>query len=144
MKKLLTLDNKSVKISKKSHLHICIKKQWDILLEAVKTIDTENKDCLVVNVKFNRLVGLCNVVATTKQDVIVYKRRKNRKHLSRFVLDRAGEPSNRLTIILRKVKNGYEIITVYFGYLTPAEPKTKKGYLRDKFWKKHAFVLENK
>lgn len=132
----------------RSHLHAGVTR---LLPEALKNIDAQGKLFLVASHDFGRVVGETVCVATKAGDAVVYAQRIGRHGLSRFVKNRAAEPTSSVTVILKKGdqvdgRDEYVLVTAFLG--TPAEPEPWDRNLRDAaakqrsrtFWGSHALV----
>ena len=122
-----------------SHLHGDVAA---LLPAALAAISSGGKKFLVASHDYGRAVGESACVATGPDDTIVYAQRPRRFGLTRFVKNRAPEPTNYVTVILKAGDVGeYVLITAFIG--EPAEPEpwdrnaTAKSVV---FWNSHALV----
>jgi len=135
----------------RSHLHEGVAR---LLPDALARIDSLGRKFLVEEVDFGRLVGGTVCVPTGPGDQIVFASRPKRFGLTRFVLNRMSEPSNAVTVILKKDDNEdyYILVTAFVGRRPEPEPWDKKNFSRQpdpqeaerrsrEFWASHALVF---
>jgi len=96
---------------------------------------------------FDRTIGTSRCVATTDADEIVYARRINRRGHSRFVKNRDGEPTSKLTLVLMKNEKTeeqyYILITAFYGAEVPREPWDRHAEPGAReYWNTHALVWD--
>lgn len=72
-----------------------------------------------VTVDMGRIVGACECVSVTPDDKIVYKTRAGRKWPTKFVLNRAPDPSSLVTMIGFNNRDQVWILSAWIG--GPAE-----------------------
>ncbi len=124
----------------RSHLH-----QNPSLLknlpEALLKIDPEKREFFIETVDFGREIGVSNCIETKEEDEVVYAQRVGRFGMSRFVKNRTAEPSSQITVILKKIPEGYITISGFVGPKAEREPWDAHA---DKnsipFWRKHAII----
>jgi hypothetical protein len=93
-------------------------------------------------INMGETIGLCDLVATTDTDVIVYAKRPLRHTYSRFVKNRTSEPTPWVTLDVRKqADEDYILYTAFIGRLVPSFPggNFHPEQSRD-FWSCHALV----
>jgi hypothetical protein len=140
-----------VKINE-SHIHKGIKPYLKKILSEIE--GGENFIKKERKFPFNIGVTYCVKVSNKDNNNIYYKRRKNRKDVSKMVSNRIPEPCDTITIILRKRKQYYFLLTTYIGYLAESEiwdqnsfDKTNNPELAKQkaeiFWNNHALIDEN-
>jgi len=102
-------------------------------------------DNVYVDKDMGRAVGLSDLVKTSKTDKIIYAKRLNRDNYTRFVLSRKAEPTNFVTIVLRKDTEGdYELWSAWVGRAAPQFPGDEFETAESKpFWRIHALVWGN-
>ncbi len=88
------------------------------------------------------VVGKTDLVETDEQDEILYAMRPLRTQYSRFVKNKHSQPTNWITIDLRKSsEDEYFLYTAFVGKLTTSFPGGNYLPERSKdFWAKHALV----
>lgn len=124
----------------RSHIHRDVKRY---LKDALGKVDAKGREYIEETVNFENVSGEAYCVETDGNDEIVYAKRPNRDGYSRFVLNKNGQITNRLTIVLKKAveKNSYVLITAYWGEVAEPEPWDKRATPKSrKFWEKHALV----
>lgn len=113
-----------------------------LLEEALRKVDSKNRTEFCEEVCFDRNVGETICVETNLEDEILFAMRVGRKGPTRFVKNRAPEPTNKVTICLHKSDGGYMLGTAFIGSRTPAEPWDE--VYRDEhsipFWDSHALI----
>ncbi len=125
---------------RKSHLHTGITPQ---LLKAVcQKITCDKQKTIKQQVNFDKPIGTNVCVKITDEDELIYAIRAGRYGHSQFVLNREPEPTNSMTIVLKKNRNHYKILTAYIGTMSELEPKDRRASIQSiQFWKKHALVF---
>ena len=124
----------------RSHLHAGV---VELLPAAFARVNTRRQAFLVASVDFGRPVGETICVATGRDDQIVYAQRPGRFGLSRFVKNRRPEPSNAVTLVLKKDgrEDYYVLITAFIGAQAPPEPWDRNANEQSvAFWSAHALV----
>jgi hypothetical protein len=132
------------KVINRTESHIDLK-LMDLVREAISGIEINQKvNYLEKEVFFDLPIGECEVVETNPDDKIVFRERKNRKGLSRFVVNRQKEQSNILTIVLKRAKEDPRFLTLITAYIDPKAPPEPYDKMADEkakdYWKTHAFV----
>ncbi|MDD3661982.1 MAG: hypothetical protein PHG63_02850 [Candidatus Dojkabacteria bacterium] len=115
----------------------------NIIEEALgRIVFPDNEQFHISTVKFDRVIGTCNVVKLRKGDVVFYARRRNRKGLSKFAKNRTGIKRKVLTVILLKPKSDIcVLVTAFVGKPAAREPYDPRVTSDDlKYWKHHALV----
>lgn len=123
-----------------SHLH---EQVAEILPEALNKINAEGRQFLVAEAAFGRIIGHTACLPTGQEDEILYAQRPKRFGLSRFVKNRTPEPSEAVTVILKKDDNEdyYILITAFIGTPAPPEPWDRNATPQSvPFWSTHALV----
>lgn len=121
-----------------------------VLAEALATIDPTGLPRFYKHtIDLGRPIGVMDRVTTTSEDKIVYAVRKGRITLSRFVMDRVGEETSKISLILLRrggSKEAYQLITAYFGEaaeMEPDDPNIKtiaEWSIANDFWSKNALI----
>lgn len=106
----------------------------------------------VTTVEFDAVVGHNPCVQTTQDDEIVYIRRAGRSGETRFVRNKHSKPTKEITVILKEIRDGYMLVTSWYGGVAEPEPWDEQAFKRDrrgydaakaasvKFWENHALV----
>lgn len=118
------------------------------LLELVQEAITGivlNKDNTYVDKDMGRVVGLSDLVETNETDKVLYAKRLNRDNYTRFVLNRQAEPTNFVTLVLRKdSEDNYELWSAWIGRAVPQFPGDEFETPDSRpFWQNHALVWGN-
>lgn len=121
-----------------------------VLAEALATIDPTGLPRFSKHtIDLGRPIGIMDRVTTTAEDKIVYAVRKGRSILSRFVMDRVGEETSKISLILLRrggPKEAYQLVTAYFGEaaeMEPDDPNIKtiaEWNIAAEFWSKNALI----
>lgn len=135
---------------KDSHLH---NEAASILPEAISRIESRERQFIVEEVGFGQLIGKTICIETGPDDQIAYAQRRNRRGLSRFVLNREAAECDSCVVILKKAADlgGYVLITAFIGHLSAPEPWDKNNFAQQAnpaeaeqksrdFWASHALV----
>lgn len=124
----------------KSHLH-SNSALSEYLPQALQKTNPNSQDFHIETVDFGNEIGFSNCVETNDQDEIVFAQRVGRFGLSRFVKNKESTPSSKLTVILKKIPEGYLLLTAFIG---PKAEKEPWDSMADKksldFWKNHALI----
>lgn len=103
---------------------------------------------------FHRPIGLSRCVSITKEDQVVMVYRKGKEGMTPMVLNRNAEPSEWLSIVLRKDydlanANQLTLISSFIGSGRTPEPWDKRLRKHSKakaaaeaFWETHAFIYD--
>lgn len=122
----------------RSHLHAGVA---ELLPEVLPLIDSDGREFFRVEHDFGRVVGNTTCVSTTPGEHIVFAQRPRRAGLTRFVKNRQAEPCTSLVLVLKRVPEGYLLITGFIGGNSPVEPfdqnATEESVV---FWNAHALV----
>ena len=112
--------------------------------ELLPSLEPEEENICVAT-DMGHVVGLSDLVATTDDDKILYAKRLNRENYTRFVLDRSAEPSQFVTVVLKKDSEGaYELWSAWIGPVTPQFPGDEHETPESiSFWRTHALVWGN-
>lgn len=123
-----------------SHLHANIDKT--LLEDALSQTESLDRDFFIETVEFDKEIGNSNCVETNNEDEIIYAQRPFRKGRTRFVKNRAPEPTNKLTLILKKRDaGGYVLIGAFLDPKAEPEPWDKnKTSESQEFWNTHALI----
>lgn len=136
----LSKDKRRIIDRRKSHLHAGITPK--LLKLACSKITCEKEKMLTIQVNFKEPIGVTTCVPITENDELVYAIRQGRFGHSQFVLNREPEPTRSMTIVLRRRKNYYKILTAYLGKTSELEPKDRRATMKSiRFWAKHAMIF---
>ena len=114
----------------------------NLLPEAFTHIRSAGRDFFIEEVDFGRNIGRCACIETVSGDSIIYARRKGREGFTRFVVDREAESTPYMTVMGRKEKDHYALVTSFLGRKTEPEPWDPHATRESvRFWRTHAFVL---
>ena len=121
-----------------SHLH----KGIEPILESIaEQIDCKGRVFIQQEISFNEVIGESILVRLNPGDEVVYAVRKGRKGYSKFVLNRQPEECRTAAIVLKRVDEGYLIITAFIGRLSAPEPWDKNETAESlPFWNSHALI----
>ena len=125
----------------RSHLH----GEVVALLPAVlAAIESGSRVFLVASHDFGRVIGETICIATRPGDEIVYAQRPGRQGMTRFVKNRAPEPTRQVTVILKRDARDwrlYVLISAFTGAPAEPEPWDRNATARSRsFWNTHALV----
>lgn len=124
-----------------SHVHGSDLRQ--VLSETITQLDLkDNPEFTVQTITHKAVVGLSQGVETSPDDEIIFARRHGRKGLTRFVLNRKPEPTNQVTVVLKKIGPVYMCITAWFGGPSEPEPWDKSATPNSlDYWNNHALIF---
>ncbi len=117
-----------------------------LLSQALGKIDSAGRDFFIESIDFGKDVGFSRCIETLDNDDIIYAQREGRQGFTRFVKNREPVPTSFVTVILKKIPEGYKLITAFVGPQAEREPWDKNivdESERDRvehFWKSHAIV----
>lgn len=122
----------------------------DLMAEAVSQIEIAGRPFVLECLDMGRVIGVDHLVETRGGDRIVrFDRGNGRNYLSRMVLNREAEPTQKVTVIICKgdAEDGewegkYLLATLFEG--EPGKPEPYDQYESDvgciEFWRTHALV----
>lgn len=141
-KKILGVLHNGEKVFDREVSHVHYNQSLETYLsQALSRIEPVGKDFIIESIDFGEIIGGSNCVETTDKDEIVFAQRPKRQGLTRFVKHREKEPTSELTIILKKVIDGYEVVTAFMGPRAEPEPWDKNATEDSiQFWGNHALV----
>lgn len=115
-----------------------------LLAEAIERIQSLDREIIVDEIDFGRVIGENNCVRTEPGDDIVYAKRPKRKGVTRFVRNRKPEPTTKVTMVLTKDPDyfgAYKILTAFLGDRAEPEPWDPAATARSiRFWNTHALA----
>ena len=116
---------------------------FNLVKEIIRGSSLEGDDIKFEYV-FDHVIGECDLQAVDEHDEILYARRKHRDRLSKFVKNKPRHQCSSVTIVLKRVEDGYELQSAWIGHLVPSFPKTNTSIDQDieekKYWETHALV----
>jgi hypothetical protein len=109
--------------------------------EAIKKISNPDSDA-GMEVSFDSDIGLASVTETSDNDVIIYVKRPRTEGYSRVVKGKGAKPSNKLTLVLRRVSmRELVLVNSWIGEKRPPEPWGVNKTLESlAYWSTHAYV----
>lgn len=114
----------------------------DLIKEALEGVDLTG-DNVAIEKDLGRIVGETTLVETDEADEIVYAKRLQRDKYTRFVMNKAAQPTQFVTVILHKADDGYRLWSAWCGQLVPTSPggddETPKS---QGFWHNHALIFD--
>ena len=134
----------------RSHIHGDI---LDLLATVLSEYVVEGAFVIITH-DFGRVVGHTTCVPTSSDDRTYLKQRPGRRGPSRFVLNREPMECSKLTFILKRIDDGYLLITAFIGDKPEPEPwdlnafdKDPRGFSAARkaslgFWETHALIEE--
>jgi len=122
-----------------SHIHESVK---PYIVEALASIDAEQKDFLVEEVNFGKEIGKSVCVVTEMHDQIIFAQRPNRFGHTRFVIGKEPEPCSSVVVILKLTEEqGYVLLTAFIGRKAEPEPWDRNATEKSaEFWSTRALV----
>lgn len=130
-------------IATKVALHI---QETPQLLELVKEVLVEEDvegDNVAIQKDLGRTVGETSLIETRTSDEIVYAKRLSRDKYTRFVLNKALQPTSSVTVILHRADEGYNLWSAWCGQLVPTSPGGDDEMPKSQgFWSNHALVFD--
>jgi len=134
----LSKDNHLVVNRPASHLHHSID---DNLAAIIINITCENRPFFSEQLDYEYSVGVSTCLSVDESDEIIYAVRENRKGHTKFVKNRIPEPTNSITVILKKTGDFYTIITAFVGKAAETEPWDERVTNSSlEFWSSHALI----
>ncbi len=87
-------------------------------------------------------IGKTNCIKTTFENKIIYAIRKGRIGHTRFVMDSAPIGCKHVFLVLKKIEEGYLILTIFIGKKAAREPWDEQANLEDlEFWQNNALIF---
>lgn len=122
-----------------SHLHGSV---GAFLWEALAWMNSDGRDRFVEAWADAVTIGKTVLVRTKRDDEIVYAKRPGRAGPTRFVRDRAPEPSSQVTVVLaREHDDTYHCLSAWIGRPSEPEPWDERATERSReFWAEHALI----
>jgi hypothetical protein len=137
-KAYLSKDNYLVVNRPASHLHQSIDEN---LSKIISNITCVNRAFFSEQLDYEYCIGVSTCVRVDESDEIIYAVRENRKGHTKFVKNRMPEPTNSITIILKKTGDFYTIITAFVGKAADTEPWDERATNSSlEFWSNHALI----
>ncbi|OGR85788.1 MAG: hypothetical protein A2901_01600 [Elusimicrobia bacterium RIFCSPLOWO2_01_FULL_54_10] len=129
----------------KSHIH---EDAARFLAPTLYRVESKGRPFIVETVEFDSTVGKSVCVETTDADEIVYAQRQGRRGLSRFVKNREAEPTDAVTVVLKKDsrEDYYVLIAAWCGATAEKEPwdpnirDPDELFRAQDFWASHALI----
>lgn len=123
-----------------SHIHSS--PSLDALLpRALETVDAAGQEFIAMSVSHESPIGETSCIETSTDDKIIYAQRTGRTGLTRFVLERSASPTSELTVVMKKIPEGYILLTAYVGGKSEVEPwDARATQASTEFWSNHALV----
>jgi hypothetical protein len=137
---------------KNSHIH---KDALPNLVDVIPQL-TPNENFQIIEHDFGIVIGKTHCVEVSEKDFpnIYFAQRKHRDGETKFVQYRKPEPTQYMTVILKKIDQGYLVITAFNGRKPEPEPWDEKAFHNDprgyeaakaaskRFWDNHALIEE--
>lgn len=122
-----------------SHIHDDVRR---VLSAALAKVHGRGANFLKEQVRFPEVVGHTICVVTAENDRVLYAQRPGRTGLTRFVAGREPEPTDTLTVILKRSgRNTFTLITAFFGGASEPEPWDRHATAASvEFWRTHALI----
>lgn len=111
----------------------------ELVREAMPQIELSSESQVVVECDMGRVVGTTNLVETTKDDEIVYAKRRGRDSYSRFAKNRRPSPCQYIVMVFRQEEGTYFLWTAMCGRILPEEAYDKES----KFSHTHALAYDD-
>lgn len=112
----------------------------DLVVELLGDSEIEGEN-VAFEKDMGRIIGKTDLVTTDESDEIIYAKRPNRGNYTRFAKNRQPVPTQYLTVILRRIDEGYELWSAWVGKLAPSFPGGENETPDSKvFWSSHALV----
>ena len=115
----------------------------DLVSEIIPTVELRDTDIKFEHV-FDHVIGECDLQTVQDGDEIVYAVRLRRDRHAKFVKNKSRHQCSSVTIILKQIPDGYELISTWIGHLVPSFPKPHSLPGQDieekKYWATHALV----
>lgn len=127
-------------------------KSMHLLPDALSSIESLDRDFLIEEIDFGRIIGETTCVTTGDGDHVVYATRPKRFGRTRFVMNRTPQSCSKFVVILKRGYEGeYILITSFIGSRPQPEPWDTKNFsqqsdpqlaerLSREFWSSHALV----
>ncbi len=122
----------------------------NLLIEVISRMSLED-DEIKTHVDIGRTIGVCDVIETNEDDILVYGVRKNREDdgLVPFVKNRKGDDCSTVAMhLVRQANSDYFLSSAWIGVFDekndepfPQSATATKNSID--FWDKHAFVYGN-
>lgn len=113
-----------------------------LIVETVEQADLTD-DNVAIEKDLGRIIGETTLVETDEADEIVYAKRLQRDKYTRFVMNKAAQPTQFVTVILHKADDGYRLWSAWCGQLVPTSPGADDEMPKSRgFWRNHALIFD--
>lgn len=118
-------------------------KLLDLIKEIIQNFTLYGEEMKFEHV-FDHVIGECDLQTVDETDEIVYAIRNHRDRYTKFVMNKPRHQCSSVTIILKQIDKGYELVSAWVGHLVPSFPKLHVSPTSDraekKYWQTHALV----
>ena len=122
-----------------SHVHDDLTK---MLPAIIAELTCGNQNRVEQEISFPYIIGKTKCVEVSTDDEIVYARRIGRLGSTKFVKGRTCPLSNTVSIVIKKNKSVYEILSCYIGTKSEVEPYDGKATENSFcYWENHALIF---
>lgn len=119
-----------------------------ILREALKKV-SQKEEFKIHVIDMEKVIRVTTCVPVTPSDDIIYVIKKNRSGPTPMVLGRKPIKCKKFILVLKRIENGFVLITAFIGEETkpePWDPKIQKDPKElseaTKFWREHALIYD--
>ena len=115
----------------------------DLVREVLLTIEPHDNE-LKLEYVFDHVIGECDLQTVDENDEIIYARRLHRDRYTKFVKNKPRHQCSSVTVILKQIPVGYELMSAWIGHLVPSFPKLhalpEQDHEEKRYWATHALV----
>ncbi|MDZ7744233.1 MAG: hypothetical protein U5K77_00520 [Candidatus Saccharibacteria bacterium] len=113
----------------------------ELVREALSTIEATGEE-VPVQLDLGIVIGKTECVKVDESDEIVYAIREGRDTYTKFVKNRDPEPTNHLSIVLRKEGDTYKLWSAWIGELGEPFPDSEAATDKSKeYWSNRALIF---
>lgn len=131
--------------SNKTNVTLHIDEQPELLKYVISAIEQSDlvEDKEVIERDFERVIGTTSLVETNENDEIIFAKRIQRGTYMRFVKCKEAIPTQKVSVILYRIGEKYDLWSAWIGPLVPTTPggDTEMPASRE-FWNTHALVYD--
>lgn len=122
-----TKDGIEVIITSKTKEHMQAHKvDMELVKEAISNVWTDNNGLIMKTINFEKIIGKSNGVRLSKNSThhcqVQWAKRKGRGNWTRVTTEHEPSGCKTMAVIIKKINDGYELVTAYIGQITPREP----------------------
>jgi hypothetical protein len=122
------------------HIHLKLEDFLPDIIDRIKIDPSE--EIIEFEYEFPSVIGKTYCIKTNLENKIIYAIRKGRMGHTRFATDEVPQDCKHLFLVLKKIEEGYLILTIFIGKKAAREPWDEQANLEDlEFWQNNALIF---